>query len=151
MAIFPTTLFIEAVSPQTNPFFETRIGYCGLQVASSSDFSSLDTPFRVALQSRGHCSSAHVDGRRSSGGCPNTRRCRRQWNDLNSHSFLGNDSHDAATGVAEPKILALVRSSTGAALRVAFNFRYEYPAVTKAAKLRGARGIRTFIKHRSLH
>lgn len=64
-------------------------------------------------------------------------------------SFLEGNGHGAAARAGEPKILELMLIPTGNALIVAFYLRDEQPAVVESQKLRGARGIGTFVKHGS--
>jgi hypothetical protein len=63
-------------------------------------------------------------------------------------SFLEDNGHGATARAAEPKILELMLIPGGIAL-IAFYLRHEQRAVVKSQKLRGARGIGTFVKHGS--
>ena len=64
-------------------------------------------------------------------------------------SFLDGNGHGAAARVAEPKILELMLIPPGIALIVAFYLGDEQLAVVESQKLRGARGMGTFVKHGS--
>lgn len=90
-----------------------------------------------------------LDSRGDSRSCPSYSCRLRQRNNLRALSFLDGNGHGAAARAAEPIILELMLIPPGIAPIVAFYLRDEQPAVVESQKLRGARGIGTFVKHDS--